>query len=224
MFVSFTYSIFEPSINTTMSCILVSTEEKIKEAAKTVFLEKGFDGTTTRDIAKAAGINSALMNYYFRSKEKLFQSIFNDMCTLMFEGMLDLVNQPISLKDKISKLIDHQFQMMMQNPNLTIFIMNELHRNSERLYATVGMAKKLPESIFHQQIEDAIAQGTITPIDSHHIMTMIIANIQFLFISKPMTMLTRGLDEAGFNEFATRHIEYVKDMICDYLFKPETVT
>ncbi|MGM9511918.1 TetR/AcrR family transcriptional regulator [Larkinella sp. GY13] len=204
-----------------MKCISESTEERIKEAAKTVFLEKGFDGTTTRDIAKAAGINSALMNYYFRSKEKLFQSIFNDMCTLMFEGMLDLVNRPVSLRDKISKLMDHQFQMMMQNPNLTIFIMNELHRNPERLYATVGMAKKLPESIFHQQIEDAIAQGIITPIDSHHIMTMIIANIQFLFVSKPMTMLAQGLDEAGFNAFATRHMEYVKDMICDYLFKPE---
>jgi TetR/AcrR family transcriptional regulator len=113
---------------------------------------------------------------------------------------------------------------MMQNPNLTIFIMNELHRNSERLYATVGIAKKLPESIFHQQIEDAIAQGIIPPIDSHHIMTMIIANIQFLFVSKPMTMLTRGLDEVGFNAFATQHMEYVKEMICDYLFKPETAT
>lgn len=215
---------FEPSINTTMNCILVSTEEKIKEAAKAVFLEKGFDGTTTRDIAKAAGINSALMNYYFRSKEKLFQSIFNDLCEMMFKGMLDVVNQPISLRVKISKLIDHQFKMMMQNPNLSIFIMNELHRNPERLYATVGMAKKIPESIFHQQIDEAIAQGTITHISSQHIMTMIVANIQFLFVSKPMTKLANNLDEAGFNEFATRHMEYVKEMICDYLFKPETAT
>ncbi|RRB00932.1 TetR/AcrR family transcriptional regulator [Larkinella rosea] len=207
-----------------MNCLLVSTEEKIKEAAKAVFLEKGFDGTTTRDIAKAAGINSALMNYYFRSKEKLFQFIFNDLCSFMFQGMLDVVNQPISLREKISRLIDHQFQMMMQNPNLTIFIMNELHRNPERLYATVGMAKKIPESIFHQQIDEAIAQGTITHINSQHIMTMIVANIQFLFVSKPMTMLANGLDEAGFKAFATQHIEYVKEMICDYLFKPETAT
>ncbi|GAB3925122.1 TetR/AcrR family transcriptional regulator [Larkinella terrae] len=207
-----------------MNCLLVSTEEKIKEAAKAVFLEKGFDGTTTRDIAKAAGINSALMNYYFRSKEKLFQFIFNDLCSFMFQGMLDVVNQPISLREKISKLIDHQFQMMMQNPNLTIFIMNELHRNPERLYATVGMAKKIPESIFHQQIDEAIAQGAITHLSSQHIMTMIVANIQFLFVSKPMTMLANGLDEAGFKAFATQHIEYVKEMICDYLFKPETAT
>ncbi|KAA9346997.1 TetR/AcrR family transcriptional regulator [Larkinella humicola] len=207
-----------------MKCLTDTTEERIKEAAKTVFLEKGFDGTTTRDIASAAGINSALMNYYFRSKEKLFQSIFNDVCTLLFKGMLELINQPISLRDKISKLMDHQFQMMMQNPNLTIFIMNELRLNPERLYGTIGMAKQVPESIFHQQIEDAIAQGIITPIDSHHILTMIIANIQFLFVSKPMTMLAQGLDEAGFNAFATRHMEYVKDMICEYLFKPEPVT
>ncbi|MGA0560203.1 TetR/AcrR family transcriptional regulator [Larkinella sp. VNQ87] len=204
-----------------MKCITESTEERIKEAAKKVFLEKGFDGTTTRDIAKEAGINSALMNYYFRSKEKLFQSIFNDLCSLLFEGLLDIVNQPISLREKISRLMDHEFQMMMQNPNLTIFIMNEVHKNPERMYGTVGMAKQLPESIFNQQIEDAIAQGAITPIDPEHILTMIIANIQFLFVSKPMTMLANNLDEAGFKEFATRHMEYVKEMICDYLFKPE---
>ncbi|GAB3890808.1 hypothetical protein GCM10028803_01980 [Larkinella knui] len=207
-----------------MKCISESTEERIKEAAKNVFLEKGFDGTTTRDIAKAAGINSALMNYYFRSKEKLFQTIFDDMCGLMFEGMLELLNQPISLREKISKLMDHQFQMMMKNPNLTIFVMNELHRNPERLFATVGMAKQLTESKFDKEIENAIVQGTIPAIESHHILTMIIANIQFLFVSKPMTMLSRGLDEAGFKAFATRHMEYVKDMLCDYLFKPEHST
>lgn len=202
----------------------LSTEERIKEAAKVVFLEKGFDGTTTRDIAKEACINGALMNYYFRSKEKLFQSIFDDMCTLMFEGMIDTFNQPISLRDKISALIDHEFRTMMNNPSLTIFIMNEVHRNPERLYATIGLAKKLPESMFRQQVDEAIAQGTIAPINAHHIMTMIIANIQFLFVSKPLTMLTQGLDEAGFNDFATRHMGYVKEMICDYLFSTQTAS
>lgn len=204
-----------------MKCISGSTEERIKEAAKKVFLEKGFDGTTTRDIAKEAGINSALMNYYFRSKEKLFQSIFDDMCRLMFEGLLEIMNQPISLREKIAKLMDHEFQMMMQNPSLTIFIMNELHKSPERLLATLEMTKKLLASSFNQQIEEEIAKGTITPIDPHHILAMIIANIQFLFVSKPMTMLSHNLDEAGFKTFATRHLEYVKDMICDYLFKPE---
>ncbi len=199
----------------------LSTEERIKEAAKVVFLEKGFDGTTTRDIAKEAGINSALMNYYFRSKEKLFQSIFDDVCTLMFKGMIGIFNQPISLRDKISALIDHEFQMMMTNPSMAIFIMNELHRNPERMCSTVNLAKQLPESMFRQQVDEELASGTIAPIDAHHIMTMIIANIQFLFVSKPMTMLTQGMDEEAFNAFATRHISYVKEMICDYLFSTQ---
>ncbi len=205
-----------------MNCLVLPTEERIKEAAKTVFLEKGFDGTTTRDIAQAAGINSALMNYYFRSKEKLFQSIFNDMCTLMFEGMLTIFNQPISLKEKVSAFIDHEFQMMNNNPNLANFIMNELHRNPERLFETIGLAKKLPESVFQQQVDEAIAAGQIRPVDAQHIMTMIIANTQFLFVSKPITMQSQGLDEEGFNEFAVRHMEYVKDMICTYLFSPQS--
>lgn len=201
-----------------MFCSPVSTEERIKEAAKTVFLEKGFDGTTTRDIAQAAGINSALMNYYFRSKEKLFQSIFNDMCTLMFEGMLRIFNQPMSLKEKISAFIDHEFQMMNSNPNLVNFIMSELHHNPERLFETVNLAKKLPESIFTRQVEAATAAGTIRPINAQHIITLIVANTQFLFISRQLTMQSQGLDQAGFDAFATQHIDYVKDMICTYLF------
>lgn len=207
-----------------MNETVLSTEERIKEAAKAVFLEKGFDGTTTRDIAQAAGINSALMNYYFRSKEKLFQVIFDDMCHLMFEGMLVTFNQPISLKEKISKLIDHQFQMMMCNPNLSIFVMNELHKNPERMAATIGMAKKIPESIFQQQVEQAVEEGIIIPISAHHIMTMIVANIQFLFVSKPMTMLTQGFDEEGFNQFAMKHMGYVREMLCEYLFSPQVKT
>ncbi len=205
-------------MNSIMICPPVSTEDRIKEAAKLVFLEKGFDGTTTRDIAQAAGINSALMNYYFRSKEKLFQSIFNDVCTIMFEGMVRIFNQPMSLKDKVSAFIDHEFQLMSDNPNLSNFVMSELHRNPERLYATISLVKQLPESIFTQQVDAALAAGTIRPIDAQHIITMIVANVQFLFISKPLTMQSRGLDEAGFKAFAARHIEYVKDMICTYLF------
>ncbi|GAB3775332.1 hypothetical protein GCM10028818_19330 [Spirosoma horti] len=207
-----------------MNETVLSTEERIKEAAKAVFLEKGFDGTTTRDIAQAAGINSALMNYYFRSKEKLFQSIFDDMCHLMFEGMIDTFKQPISLKEKISALIDHHFQMMRCNPSLSIFVMNELHKNPERMAATIGMAKKIPESIFKQQVEQAVEEGIIIPIDAHHIMTMIIANIQFLYVSKPMTMLTQGFDEESFNKFARQHMIYVKEMICEYLFKNQDKT
>ena len=207
-----------------MNETLLSTEERIKEAAKAVFLEKGFDGTTTRDIAQAAGINSALMNYYFRSKEKLFQSIFDDMCHLMFEGMIDTFNQTISLKEKISALIDHHFQMMVCNPSLSIFIMNELHKNPERMAATISMAKKIPESIFQQQVDQAVKEGIIVPISGHHIMTMIIANIQFLFVSKPMTMLTQGMNEEEFSTFARQHMIYVKEMICEYLFASRTKT
>ena len=117
--------------------------------------------------------------------------------------------------------MDHEFQMIMQNPSLTIFIMNELHKNPERMYATVGMVKQVAESILSQQIEEAIAQGTITSIDAKHVLTMIIANTHFLSVSKPMIMLSHNLDEAGFQEFSNRHMEYVKGMICDYLFKPE---
>ena len=78
----------------------LTTEEKIRQAATKVFLEKGFDGTTTRDIAAEAGINLALLNYYFRSKQKLFDSVFEEMIQLFFEGVGTVLSQPMPLKGK----------------------------------------------------------------------------------------------------------------------------
>eukprot|EP01136_Pigoraptor_vietnamica_P030532 Opistho-1_new@89922 len=93
-----------------MKCLTKSAEDRIKEAAIKVFLEKGFDGTTTRDIAKEAGLNSALMNYYFRSKEKLFLAVFEEMFELFFQGIIEIFNKPDSLEDKISNMIDYDFK------------------------------------------------------------------------------------------------------------------
>ncbi|OIN55444.1 TetR/AcrR family transcriptional regulator [Arsenicibacter rosenii] len=202
-----------------MLCSSKPTEDRIKEAAKEVFMEKGFDGTTTRDIAKVAGINSALMNYYFRSKEKLFHSIFTDMCGLFFEGMIQMFNSNIPLREKIEALIDHEYTMMRENPRISIFIMNELHRNPERLSQLIGPTKRIIEDSFQKQIDEAVAAGTIRNVNAQHVFMMIIANIQFPFISKPVLQLTWNMNEETFALFCDQHIKLIKESICSYLFE-----
>ncbi len=209
-----------------MDCISLpskSTEERIREAAKRVFLEKGFDGATSRDIADAAGINIALTNYYFRSKEKLFINIFEEMVQLFFNGMVDIMNKPISLREKIAELIEHDFQLMKANPTLSLFVMNEIHRNPERMANCIGLMKQVHHSMFEEQLQQEVSQGTVRPISAMHLMPMIFCNIQFLFIGKTMHMKMWQMSDTGFDEFADGHKQLVIDMITNYLFEFEKV-
>lgn len=205
-----------------MNCLpSKSTEERLKEAARRVFLEKGFDGAKSRDIAEAAGMNIALTNYYFRSKEKLFMNIFEDMFQLFFNGMVEIMNKPISLREKIAELIEHDFQLMKANPSLAIFIMNEVHRKPERMANCLGVMKQVQHSVFEDQLQQEIERRAVRPIKAIHILPMIFSNIQFLFMGKTMHMKIWQMNEMEFDAFANTHKQLVIDMITNYLFEPQ---
>ncbi len=206
----------------TMNQTTVSTEERIKEAATKVFLEKGFAGTTTRDIAREAGLNSALMNYYFRSKEKLFGAVLNDMMALFFQGMYDIINKPIGLREKIAAMIEHDFQMFKANTSLSIFILNEVNRG------TCGFPNGFPseaiimKSLFAEQLKKGIEAGEVRPIDIKSVFLLMIANIQFIFQSKVMTTTIYQMTEDEYDRFTEEHKNVVIDMVTGYLFLPKS--
>ena len=85
------------------------TEEKIKEAAKTVFLAKGFEGCTSREIANAAGMNVALVNYYFRSKSQLFKLIFQSAVEDFMLSMVHVLKTEQTLEEKIRFFIEKEY-------------------------------------------------------------------------------------------------------------------
>lgn len=195
-----------------------STEEKIKEAARKVFLEKGFSGATTRDISNEAGLNCALMNYYFRSKEKLFAVVFEEMLHLFFQGMTTVLNKPISLKEKIVELIEHDFQTFKRNPSLCIFILNELHRDPDHLVNVIQGAKTQAALLFEQQLKEAINQGIVRPVRMQHVLSLLLANTQFIFLGKGITMNTWQMNDDTFNAYAEEHKQLVTQMIINFLF------
>ncbi len=195
-----------------------AAEEKLKEAAKKVFLEKGFDGTTTRDIAQEAGMNGALLNYYFRSKEKLFCLVFEELFQLNFQGMVQMLNQPTSLKEKITGIIKHDFRLFQSNPGLVTFIHNELQRNPERFFKAMPLDKNYAKTLIGKQLQEGIAAGEVRAITIPHLFQLIAANVQFIFQSKTMAMRLWQMNEEQFNQFVGEHQELVTEMICHYLF------
>jgi AcrR family transcriptional regulator len=196
----------------------LTTEEKIRQAATKVFLEKGFDGTTTRDIAAEAGINVALLNYYFRSKQKLFDSVFEQMLLLFFEGVKTVLSQPTPLKEKIMALIDHDFTMFRQSPDLVIFVLSELHRNPDRFVSSIIDAEARAVTLFQGQLEEAYRAGLVRSIDASHLMSIMSATTQSVFINKNVYMKLWKQTEMQFETFALDHKKLICDMIINYLF------
>ncbi|RDB06996.1 TetR/AcrR family transcriptional regulator [Runella aurantiaca] len=207
-----------------MTCITQSSEEKIKEAAKTVFLKKGYAGTTARDIAEAASMNIALTNYYFRSKEKLFFEIFRDLFSYYCKNTLKIFEKPISIREKLIELIEEDFQMMKKEPSLVLFLMTEIHRDPERLLPELSRFKELLHVTLSNQIEEEIINGRMRNISVEHLMPLIMGSLQFVFVGKNMNMKMYNASEDEFNTFAENHKNLIISMITEYLFISETVS
>src|SRR5258707_12651853 len=104
-----------------------STEEKIKAAAKKLFTQNGFDATRTRDIAEEAGINLALLNYYFRSKQKLFDIIMMENFRQFIGGMsTNFQDENLSIEERLSKIVNAYIDFLSEFPDLPLFILNEI--------------------------------------------------------------------------------------------------
>ncbi|GGH44108.1 putative HTH-type transcriptional regulator YttP [compost metagenome] len=200
-----------------MKCVTEKSEDKIREAAKRVFLKKGFDGTTSRDIAKEADMNIALTNYYFRSKEKLFLEIFKDVLEEYFQNMLAILNKDIDIKTKISEIIDNDFEMMKKEPDLIIFIMNEIHKSPQRLFPDMSIFRQVRETYFKKQLEEGAANGTLRPMQLENILPLIKCGVEFIFMGKEIHKELFVMTDPDFEKYAEEQKEHIKAMVCNYL-------
>lgn len=125
-----------------------STEEKIKQSAEKVFMEKGFFGARTRDIAVEAGINLALLNYYFRSKENLFKIIMEEKLKQFFGFVIDVLRDPnIPLQNKVKVLVNKYTDMLIKLPELPIFVLGELKRNPNFFVENLKVKERFQEGV-----------------------------------------------------------------------------
>ena len=170
------------------------TAHKIKEAAREVFLAKGFAATKTRDIAEAADINLALVNYYFRSKKKLFDIIMTETLQTFSAGVITIFNEEsTSLKEKVSVFVDHYIDLLAQNQNVAPFIINAVRDHPDEYISRIGILDKAKRSIFIQQFQEGIMKGEIPAINPIHFMFNLMGLIVFPFIAQPMVSVVSGI-------------------------------
>ena len=178
-----------------------STEEKIKEAARKLFTQKGFSATRTRDIAEEAGINLALLNYYFRSKQKLFDIIMMENFRQFIQGIsFNFLEQNATLDQKITKVVSMYIDFLTQNPDLPLFILNELRNNPEQLAANIDDEVGSSRSKLFGQLKLAAEEGKIGNINPFHLMANLIGLTVFPFVARPILQKVTGVTDNQFNE------------------------
>jgi transcriptional regulator, tetR family len=176
----------------------MNSEERIKAAARKVFHQKGYAGTRTRDIAEEAGINHAMVNYYFRSKEKLFGIVMLETMTFFFKGVSTILNnENTSLEEKIEQVVANYIDLLLEEPELPTFMFNEVRTNPEPFVANTPILQALEHSVLALQYAEAVAQGRITEPNLIHTVLNVISLVIFPFIAQPIfTALSRTNKEA----------------------------
>lgn len=172
----------------------LSTEQKIKEAARKVFTQKGYAATRTRDIADEAGINLALLNYYFRSKEKLFEQVMMERMQQFFGTLIPIViNSETTLEHKIEMIVSSYIDMLLGTPDLPIFVLSELQKSPELFKSKIPIASFIEHSSFVLQIREK--RPDIHPF---HFLMNILGMTVFPFIAAPIFTSIPLVEQAGF--------------------------
>lgn len=191
----------------------LTTQEKIIEAARNVFTKKGYSATRTRDIAEESGLNLALINYHFQSKDNLFKIVILEKFEVLF-GMISpiLSDTEISLEEKIESLVSNYTKLLLDNENLPIFVLNELKSNEQIFEKVLQNARMLSQPIIEKQLKERGFK-----ISTINFIMNIVSLTLFPFISKPLFVSSGLLQEEEFTNFVMDRKQHIPTWVMNTL-------
>lgn len=194
-------------------------EQLILAAAEQEFLTKGYDGARTTSIAQAAGVTHAMLHYYFRTKEQLFERIVDEKFRLMSHSMLTVLGEPsLPIIERIRSGIIAHFDFIAQNPRLPLFIMNEIISRPERYEILRSRIGRIVDGLYdnlQQEIDLASERGEMARIDVRMLLMNIISLNIFTFVAYPFMEPLMGELMASREKFlAIRKVEIIETIMC----------
>lgn len=197
----------------------IETQESILEAARVIFAQKGMAGARMQEIADSAGINKALLHYYYRSKEKLFEQVFQEAFLKIIRPLAAFLADDSEIFQKIKNICKLYNEVLLEYPFIPNFVMNEVSTDPSRILNLldvegVGIGKEKTV----KQIEEAIKSGKIRPIDPRELVLNIISLSIFPFASRPISqeLLYKNVD---YDEILQSRAETVSDFIIQSIKK-----
>src|ERR1700704_805580 len=189
-----------------------STEQRILDAAHLVFIRSGTAGARTQEIAKEAGVNSALLHYYFRSKERLAEAVFIRAAGQLLPAVIRILASDAPLDDKVERVVQTELEHLAKTPYLPGYILSELAHHPERagqlVAAVTGMVPAeigmRVSGVLRAQIDEGVRAGRMHPIAPDQFIVNLLSMCVFPFAARPMLMALLGVDQAGFDRFIDR--------------------
>lgn len=191
-----------------------TTEQAIMNAATKLFVQKGFAATSTTEIAKEVGCNQAAVHYYYRTKDRLFESILETKFKFFVNKFLERGNEDLPFEERLTKKIETHFDLVKENSQIPIFLVSEIGRNPKRLETLKNTLSDFPReaiTAFKKELDEEIIKGTIRKTDAFELLLTIISLNVTLFLVGPIFNVISGMDEAKFKRLvAKRKKEHVR--------------
>ena len=197
-----------------------NTEEHILDAAKNVFQTKGMDGARMQEIADKAGINKAMLHYYYRSKQQLFEAVFKNAFSLLAPQLNAILNDDSSIEDKIKNFTSNYISFISKHPYLPNFIIQELNRNQDFILSLKDN-KGFPKlDKFKKQVALEVEKGIIKPISAEQLFINILALNIFPFVAKPLIMAVINVDSEAYKQLIEARKIEVSNFIINSIKHP----
>ena len=182
------------------------TEQRILDAAHDVFVRRGSAGARMKEIAETAGVNQALLHYYFRSKERLAEAVFRHAARQLMPRVIAVLASEATIEEKVERVVHLELEQLSRAPYLPGYILSELSHNPERVHQLIGAMMGIePDGFVPQifttlkrQIDARVRAGTMRRIAPEQFVINLLALCIFPFAAKPMLMALLHLDQQGF--------------------------
>ena len=164
-------------------------EQLILKAAEEEFLEKGYNGAKTTSIAQKAGVTHAMLHYYYRTKEKLFELVFRNKVRLIADSLKYILDENNNFEDAIANFIHVHFEFLKKNPRLVNFVYNEVYSNKENLDILHRSIFPIIQEVLNKLnslIETEVKKGTIKPVNPLQLILNILSVNIMTFIFYPI--------------------------------------
>lgn len=195
------------------------SEQRIFEAAQTLFLQKGLSETTMQEIADQAGISRTSLHYYFRNKDKLFANIFEHALNNLLPQINETIKKDIPLVDKIIEITHNYIDLLHDNDQLPGFMVIEIRRNPKALIDFVlARSQQIDFSAIKKQMNDEVADGIIRSFDISQMVVTIVGLCVFPFVCKPLlSNVFEALADPAFDSFVADRKQVIAEMITHWL-------
>lgn len=186
-----------------MSVDPAQTEQLIKEKARLLFFQKGFLNATTQQIADEAGVNRALIHYYFRPREHMLDVLLKETVQEKRERVRAVLNSSAPFRIKVANYINTLVDYGLKYPYLDNFVIHETARNPEKTKAICSRDRVKSSDLLEEDLKKEIAAGRLAPISAEHFVINLVSLINYPLLAKGILQIIHGMSDTAYRKFLT---------------------